>query len=156
MSLVRLIARPMLASSFIANGVSRARRPQSASIAPLTRLLDEKFDVQVSPDLVARGAGVAQIAAGSLLAIGKMPRLSAGLLVSTYLIDVVAEQLDGESEKKTSLVTKTSLLGGALLAAVDTAGRPSLAWRARHAAESAWDSIEKQSAKAMDTLTPNS
>lgn len=146
----------MLASSFIANGFSRARRPQSASIAPVTRVLDEKFDVQVDPDLVARAAGVAQMTAGSLLAIGKMPRLSAGLLVSTYLIDVVGEQMDKDAEKKTSLLNKTSLLGGALLAAVDTAGRPSLAWRARHAAENAWDSIEKQSAKAMDAISTNS
>ena len=78
------------------------------------------------------------------------------MLVGTYLIDVVGQQLSSESASKDSLLAKTSLLGGALLASVDTAGKPGLAWRAQHAAEDLWRNVERTSAKALDTVSlPN-
>jgi hypothetical protein len=49
---------------------------------------------------------------------------------------------------------RSSMLGGALLASVDTAGRPGLMWRAQHAAEDLRKNIEKTSAKAVDAVTP--
>ncbi|GAA4284055.1 hypothetical protein GCM10022261_15860 [Brevibacterium daeguense] len=156
MSLVRLIARPMLASAYIGNGLARVRDPRAAagSVAPLLNAVKKKVDLPVDAETVARATGAAQIAAGSLLAIGKLPRLSSAVLVCTYLIDAVGEQMSKEaSGSRTSLLTKTSLLGGALLASVDTAGKPGLAWRAQHAAEDLWRNVERTSAKALDTVS---
>jgi putative oxidoreductase len=155
-SLVRLIARPMLASAYIGNGLARVRNPRAAagSVAPLLNAVKKKVDLPVDAETVARATGAAQIAAGSLLAIGKLPRLSSTVLVCTYLIDAVGEQMSKEdSSTRTSLLTKTSLLGGALLASVDTAGKPGLAWRAQHAAEDLWRNVERTSAKALDTVS---
>nr|WP_272902332.1 DoxX family membrane protein [Brevibacterium daeguense] len=154
--MVRLIARPMLASAYIGNGLARVRDPRAAagSVAPLLNAVKKKVDLPVDAETVARATGAAQIAAGSLLAIGKLPRLSSAVLVCTYLIDAVGEQMSKEaSGSRTSLLTKTSLLGGALLASVDTAGKPGLAWRAQHAAEDLWRNVERTSAKALDTVS---
>ena len=158
MSLVRFIARPMLASAYIGNGIARVRNPHAAakSVAPLLSLVKKQADLPVEAETVARITGAAQVAAGSLLAIGRFPRLSSTVLVGTYLIDVVGQQLSSESASKDSLLAKTSLLGGALLASVDTAGKPGLAWRAQHAAEDLWRNVERTSAKALDTVSlPN-
>ncbi|MFB9777205.1 DoxX family protein [Brevibacterium otitidis] len=156
MSLVRLIARPMLASAYIANGISRIKHPQAAadSITPVINAVRKQVDIPVDPELAARATGVAQVAAGSMLAIGKFPRLASTVLVGTYLIDVIGEQLltPKEERSQTSLLTKTSMLGGALLASVDTAGKPGLAWRVQHAADDLWKNVEKTSAKAMDAV----
>ncbi|GAA1359746.1 DoxX family protein [Brevibacterium luteolum] len=156
MSLVRLIARPMLASAYIANGVSRIKHPQAAtdSITPVINAVKKQVDIPIDAELAARATGVAQVAAGSLLAIGKFPRFSATVLVGTYLIDVIGEQLltPKEERSQVSLLTKTSMIGGALIASVDTAGKPGLAWRVQHAAEDLRKNVEKTSAKAMDAV----
>ena len=162
-SLVRLLARPMLASAYIANGISRVKNPQASasSIAPILGLVKNRVDVPLSPELAARVTGGAQVAAGALLAIGRFPRISSSILVGTYLIDVVGEQLSRKDSDETgtakspSILTKTSLLGGALLASVDTAGRPGLVWRAQHAAADIRDAVERNTAKAIDAVTPN-
>lgn len=155
MSLVRLLARPMLASAYIGNGIARIKNPDASAetIAPLLNAAKKQFDLPIDPTLVARATGVAQVAAGSLLAIGKYPRLSSAVLVGTYLIDVVGEQLsDGSSASRGTLLTRTSMLGGALLASVDTAGKPGLVWRAQHAAEDLRKNVERSSAKAMNAV----
>lgn len=156
-SLVRFIARPMLASAYIGNGFARVRRPQAAaaSVAPLLSLVKKQVDLPVDAETVARVTGAAQVAAGSLLAIGRFPRLSSTVLVGTYLIDVIGQQLskDSDTPSKNTLLARTSMLGGALLASVDTAGKPGLAWRAQHAAEDLWRNVERTSAKALDTVS---
>lgn len=162
-SLVRLLARPMLASAYIANGVARVKNPKASagSVAPLLSLVKKNVDIPVDAETAARIAGGAQVAAGALLAIGRFPRISSTILIGTYVLDVVGEQMSkGKLDPKEelangSLLTKTSLLGGALLAAVDTAGRPGLVWRAQHAAEELRDAVERNTAKAIDAVSPN-
>lgn len=156
MSLTRLIARPMLASAYIANGVRKLTHTKeaAATVAPLLNVVEKKVDLPFDAATVARATGAAQVAAGSLLAIGKFPRVSSTVLVATYLVDVVgdlAAKKDPE-EQKESLLMRTSLLGGALLASVDTAGKPGLAWRAQQAAGDFKKSVEKTSAKAAGAL----
>lgn len=157
MSLVRLLARPMLASAYIANGIARIKNPEVAasSVQPISSLVKKKLDVDVDPTLIARVTGAAQVTAGSLLAIGKMPRFSSSVLVSTYLLEVVGQQLNKETRSTDGLLAKTAILGGALLASVDTAGKPGLAWRAQHAAEDLWREVERTSAKALDAVSTN-
>lgn len=162
MSPIRFIARPMLASGYILNGVDRLRRPDAAaaSITPLLTQARKQIDIPLDAATLARATGVAQIAAGSMLAIGRFPRLSATILVGTYLLDTVGERLSAEKatskeEKKSRTertLFRTSMLGGALLASVDTAGRPGLWWRTQHAAEDLWDSVEDTSKQALSAL----
>lgn len=165
MTLVRLAARPMLASAYIANGIGRMKSPEGSaeSVDAVLRLASKAVDVPIDSVTAARIAGAAQVAAGALLAIGRFPRIASTVLVGTYLLDVVGTQLAQEKaaskeekrERTNSLLMKTSMLGGALLASVDTAGRPGLAWRAQHAAEDLWRNVEKTSAKAVSAVSPS-
>jgi hypothetical protein len=65
-----------------------------------------------------------------------------------------AQTKEEKAARRNELLMRSSMLGGALLASVDTAGRPGLMWRAQHAAEDLRKNIEKTSAKAVDAVTP--
>lgn len=162
MSPIRFLARPMLAAGYISNGVDRLRRPEAAaaSIGPLLNMARKQIDVPIDAPTLARATGAAQVAAGSLLAIGRFPRVSATILVGTYLLDTVGERIaadkttskeDKRARTERTLI-RTSMLGGALLASVDTAGKPGLWWRTQHAAEDLWSSVEDTSKQAMSAL----
>ena len=131
--LVRRIARPLLASSFVYGGIDTLRNPQSRvpGAAPvvdqITTAADQQLPVQVPRDVeqyVKVNAG-AQVAAGSLLALGKLPRLSA-LVLSVSLVPTTLAghrfwEHDDPKERFGQLshfLKNLSLLGGLLLAAV--------------------------------------
>ena len=78
--LVRRIARPLLASTFIFGGVDALRNPQSK--APAAEKLDilhkpgvDKLNLANTEQAVKVNAAV-QVAAGSLLALGRFPRIA--------------------------------------------------------------------------------
>jgi uncharacterized membrane protein YphA (DoxX/SURF4 family) len=81
------------------------------------------------------------VALGLALATGRAPRLSSLALAGTLLPStVIGHRFWDESDptlrsvQQTQFVKNVSVLGGLLLGAVDTEGRPGLAWRARSAA----------------------
>lgn len=142
MSLVRRIARPMLAAKFILDGVDHARHPstRSETVAPVVNQLASHSAVPNDPDLVVRVNGAAMAAAGTLLALGRLPRLSAAVLALTVLPATVADndfwaESDPELKrrKRRQFLNNVGLFGGVLLATVDTAGQPGLAWRGNRA-----------------------
>lgn len=55
---------------------------------------------------------------------------------------------EGRSARKAQLLKNISLTGGVLLASVDTAGQPSIAWRAEHLAADAKKVTGKQIKRA--------
>ncbi len=146
--LVRRIARPLLASSFVYGGVQTLRNPQSRvpGAAPiveqLTEIADKQLPVQVSHDVeqwVKINAGV-HVGAGTLLALGKFPRFSALALATSLVPTTFAghrfwehEDPESKAQHRTHFFKNLGLLGGVLLAAVDTEGQPGVAWRVRHA-----------------------
>ena len=82
--------------------------------------------------------------AGLALATGRAPRLSASVLAVTLVPTTAAghrfwEEQDParRSAQRIHFFKNVSMLGGLLLAAVDTEGQPGLAWRARRAATDA-------------------
>jgi putative oxidoreductase len=88
--------------------------------------------------------GAIQCAAGSMLAIGLLPRLSSLALAATLVPTTAAGhrfwQAEDEQERaqqRIHFLKNLAIFGGLLIAAADTAGRPSLAWRGRHAARTA-------------------
>lgn len=145
--IVRRLARPLLASVFVAAGVEALRNP-SARTDRAASLLEKVPDrvpgtdvVQRDPDLFVRINGAALLAGGVLLATGKMPRLASTVLAASIVPTTAIEHAfwdETDPQKKAqsrSLFFKNvGLLGGLLLASVDTAGKPGLAWRAHHAA----------------------
>lgn len=146
--LIRRIARPMLSAVFIGRGVEALRSPKPATdaakptIEGLSKLPDPVgTNVPSNPETVARIAAGVQIGGGLLLASGKLPRLASAALA----FSVVPGSLGGhmfwnetdperKANERRAFLTDVSLIGGLIIAAVDTEGKPSLGWRGRRAA----------------------
>ena len=162
--LVRRIARPLLASPFIYGGISTLRNPQSRvpGAAPiveqLTEVAEKQLPIEVSKDVeqwVKVNAGI-HVGAGSLLALGRLPRLSALALAGSLVPTTLAghrfwEHKDPKERfgQTSNFLKNLAMLGGLLIAAVDTEGKPSVGYRARRAASRAADSTEKSLERAQ-------
>ncbi|EKF23446.1 doxX family protein [Mycolicibacterium hassiacum DSM 44199] len=162
--LIRRIARPMLSATFIARGVEALRSPKPAAdaarptVATLSRLPDPVgANVPTDPELVARATAAVQIAGGLLLATGRLPRLASAALA----LSVVPGSLGGhtfwqesdpqrKAEERRAFLTDLSLIGGLIIAAADTEGRPSLGWRGRRAARK----VSGRVAETVGTVLP--
>jgi putative oxidoreductase len=153
MTLVRLLARPMLASTFVVGGYNAFRNAESMAkkAQPVTDKLVPKAQKMVpsapiptdSLTWVKLNAGI-HMGAGVMLATGKLPRLSATVLAATMAPTTFAghafwEEKDpsARANQKVHFFKNLSMMGGLLLAGVDTQGKPGLAWRTRNAAKSA-------------------
>ena len=138
--LVRRIARPLLASSFIYGGIDTLRNPQSRvpGAAPIvekiSEVADQQLPVQVSRDVeqwVKIDAGV-KVGAGALFALGRLPRLSATALAGSVIPTTLAGHRFWEKEgadrtaQLIHFLKNLGLLGGLLIAVADTGGRESL------------------------------
>ncbi|MDO5722852.1 MAG: DoxX family membrane protein [Flaviflexus sp.] len=141
MSILTALARPFLAAPFIASGVDAARNPEDHVEAGqrLNPIL-EKLGVGELSDsslmTATRIIGGVRIGAGLGMALGKKPRLSALTLALTEIPVGLAKNpvfISDDSEASLSgLLTSVGLVGGALVAAGDRRGKPSLAWRLEH------------------------
>lgn len=149
MSLLRFVARSMLASYFVINGVKAFRHPEEfvADAKPIADRVLPLIDANVPES--ARGYlpedttglvkcnGALQIAGGLSLATGLGRRFGAGVLALTMLPHVMAANpLKARSGSdraavQSQLGKNVALLGGVLLAAQDTEGKPNIAWRVR-------------------------
>ena len=153
MTLIRLVARPLLASMFVAGGVHALRNTEKAAerARPVTDLLTGTAG-KVAPNLpipqdeknLVRINAATQITAGLALATGRVPRLSATVLAASMVPTTAAQHRFWEesdpatrADQRTHFLKNLAVLGGLLLASVDTEGRPGVAWRARHAVGSA-------------------
>ena len=135
----------MMAAIFVIQGIDSLLHPDTKAPAAekVVRPLAER--VPVVPDQVEQAVrlnGAVQLVAGSLLAIGKFPRLSAAVLAASLVPTTAAGHRFWESDdkleraqQKVHFLKNLSILGGLLIAAGDTAGNPSIAWRGRHAAQ---------------------
>lgn len=146
MSLVRRLARPALATIFITGGLDSLRRPgvRTDIARPLIEKLAGMTGLPNDPELAVRVNGATMAVAGLALATGRMPRVAGGLLAATLIPTTYAAHpfwsTEDPAKRKQELLQfqkNLGLLGGVLLASVDTSGKPGLAWRARHAAKAA-------------------
>ena len=153
MSLVRFLARPMLASSFVIAGLDKLKNVDDTAtqLSPLLRRASEALPFPTDEKSLARIIGGAQVGAGALLALGKCSRFSASLLAGISVLNTFVEwrssdisTKEGRLARRARLLKNISLTGGVFLAAVDTAGKPSLAWRAEHLAMDAKKATGKQ------------
>lgn len=158
----RKLARPLLASAFISRGVDALQHPGSR-IPAAQRFSDsvaEPLGLPGDPELLVRVNGAVMAGAGALLAIGRMPRL-AGVALTLSLVPATVfehrfwdeEDPETKASEKKQFFGNLGLLGGVLLASLDTAGAPGLRWRAKNAAHVA--SLESQLAarNAVDAVS---
>lgn len=155
MTVSRLIARPMLASIFIVGSAKALKNPTAAAqlAAPVTERLvplARKAGVPLPDDpetLVRLNAGV-QLGAALALATGRLPRLSAAVLAASLVPTTIAGhrywEIDDpaqQTQQRLHFFKNVSTVGGLIIAAGDTDGRPGLKWRARRAAKDARDAL---------------
>ncbi len=137
----------MLASIFVTQGFDTLFRPERVSprAEPVVRRLAERVpQLPGDTEQAVRINGAVHLVAGSLLALGRLPRLSALALAATLVPTTMAGHRFWEAEDKqereqqrVAFLKNMSMLGGLLITAADTAGSPSLAWRSRQVARSA-------------------
>ena len=162
--LVRRIARPLLAAPFVYGGVSTLRKPQDRVpgarpvVEKIADVADKQLPVQLPHDVEkwVKADAAVKVVAGALFGLGRLPRLSALVLAGSVVPTTLAGHRFWEHTDPTerfgqisNFLKNSGLLGGLLLAAVDTEGKPSVGYRARRAAKKAADSTEKSIEKAQ-------
>ena len=151
MTVSRLIARPMLASMFLVGAANALKNtgtlapkaePVTTRLVPLARKAG--VPLPEDPETLVRLNAATQMAAALALATGRAPRTSAAVLAASLVPTTVAGHRFWEVQDPTQRVQQRlhffknlSVLGGLVVAAGDTDGRPGVAWRARHAAKDA-------------------
>ncbi|PRW62996.1 DoxX family protein [Actinopolyspora mortivallis] len=147
--LVRRLARPLLASIFVYGGIGVFRDPQghAQAAAPLVERATEPVRdtlpqrMPTDAETLVKIDGGVKIGAGLLLALGRFPRfsallLSASLVPTTLVGHAFWEHSDPEQRaaQQTHFIKNLGILGGLLTTVVDTKGKPSVGYRARHGA----------------------
>jgi uncharacterized membrane protein YphA (DoxX/SURF4 family) len=139
----------MLASMFVVGGIDAVRNPtgklpKAEKVTGKVPGLVERFapglPMPSDPATLVRINGGVQVLAALALATGRAPRLSALTLAATLVPTTYAghpfwEEKDkaARAGQRVQFFKNVSMLGGLLLAGVDTEGKPGVAWRARRA-----------------------
>lgn len=162
--LVRRIARPLLAATFVSEGINGFRDP-----APRVAQA-QRAGLSDAASLVRAHAAVTTLG-GLALATGRFPRLSAAVLAAALApASAVRHPFWSENDKdvrrnqQLHFTKDLGLLGGLILAAVDLEGREALpkravkkasrsAERAAHRAEVAAIKAEHRAARRLHALT---
>lgn len=143
MSPIRSLARPLLAATYVVDGISGLKSPGERVEAVRAAGLSE-------PEKLVQASSATQLVGGLALATGRLPRLSAlalagAMVPSTYVRHPFWNADEGSKpEQRTLFLKNLSMLGGLLLAAADTGGRESLP----HAAARVSRRTQKKAAKA--------
>ena len=154
MTLLRAASRTMLASYFVTNGYKAFRQPDALVPAAepvadrLVPLAKKYAPAQVAGYLpedtrtLVRVNAAAQVLGGLALATGKGRRVGAVVLAASLVPSTLARHpfwtrstAEEKAQDRAQFLKNVSLLGGVLLAANDTEGKPSLAWRAHKGGE---------------------
>ncbi|WUF67185.1 DoxX family membrane protein [Streptomyces nojiriensis] len=127
----------------VTGGLRTLRRPEAAAEAtrPVVRAVGKRIPALAwDPLHLVRVTGAIQTTAGLLFATGRAPRLAALTLAATLVPTSLTthafwtvEDPEERARQRALFLTDLSALGGLLIAAADTHGKPSLAYRSRHA-----------------------
>ncbi|MCW2601307.1 MAG: hypothetical protein JWM02_3136 [Frankiales bacterium] len=152
MSPIRRLARPLLASIFVAGGIDTLRQPGPRVEAVRRAGLS-------SPEQPVRVIAIIDVVAGLTLASNRAPRLSALLLAGSLVPStIVGHPFWTEKDKlvrkqqRVHFLKNLGVLGGLLLAVLDTGGRESLPHAAGRVSRHAAKKAAKAAASARESL----
>ena len=149
-SLVRRVARQMLASMFISGGLDALRnpKPKVPRAERVTDPVNEVLGTHEDTETLIRVNGAVMVAGGVLLSAGRLPRVASVVLATTLIPTTLAahafwaeQDPQARAQQKVQFLKNASMFGGLLLAALDTEGRPSVPWRAKRAAHKAAEQV---------------
>lgn len=156
------IARSFIAPIFVAGGLDAIRDPdeKAKKADQVIGRIASTLGLPDDPVKLVRVNGGVQLAAGSMLALGWAPRLSAGVLAASLVPTTIAghrfwQEPDPQlkAAQRTELMKNLAMLGGLMLAATDYDGRPSLTWRAKRSATRAKRSATRAAGRATSAVS---
>ncbi|MEU8259719.1 DoxX family protein [Micromonospora sp. NPDC048999] len=143
---VRTLARVMLSGIFVVSGARTLKnpgrlvptaKPVTDWAAPMIQNLHPR--IPTDTEALIRANGATQVVAGLLLATGRFARPAALALAGTLVPTTIAghafwnmDEPAARGNNQIHFMKNLGLLGGLLLAAADTGGKPGLRWRAGH------------------------
>jgi uncharacterized membrane protein YphA (DoxX/SURF4 family) len=152
MSLARRAARAALAASFISGGIDQIRNPQpkAAPASPIAKpIADRVPQLPNDPESLVKLDGAIKVVGGLGLIVGPFARPAALLLAGSLVPTTLAghrywETTDPDQRvsDRVEFFKNVSLLGGLLMTALDTGGRPSIPWMAGKAVHGAAEVVE--------------
>jgi putative oxidoreductase len=162
---VRTAARAMLASIFVLDGIRVLIKPDS-KVDDARRLTDkvgpmlEKVDPRIPTDArtLVRAKAATDVLAGLALATGHATRpaaaaLAAGLVPSTVVSHPFwSVGKEERAAQQFQFLKNLGLLGGLLLASVDTEGRPGLQYRTSHAVDRSQRTVKRAADRSQRSV----
>lgn len=147
MNLLRGVGRLLLGGFYIVNGIKSIKdparyvaqaEPVAERLVPLSRKVlgaDAAAYVPHKPETLVRVNGAMSLLGGLGIATGLGRRLGGGLAAASMVTPALGRVPENateveRAEYKVAKLRDLALLGAALIVTQDTAGRPSLAWRA--------------------------
>lgn len=135
MTSLRVIARPMLAATFVVGGVNAVKNPEMLAtrakpvtdrLVPLLQRAAPSVSLPADPATWVRINGVAQLVGAAMLATGRFPRLAALGLAATLGPTTLAghrfwEEPDpaARAGQRVHFFKNVSMAGGLLMTAMD-------------------------------------
>jgi putative oxidoreductase len=150
MDVLRALARPMMGAMFVYGGLDSVRAPEkkAPSAEPVVDTVTESLDLPGSTAEWVRVNGAVQVAAGLALSAGRFPRVAALALAASLVPTTLAghrfwEETDARTRAMQTIhfLKNVSMLGGLLIAADDTGGRPSIPWKIHEAIDHAREGL---------------
>jgi putative oxidoreductase len=126
MGLIHRLARVLLSGIFMSSGVDVLRNPEPRAVIAtpfLKRIRALAPSLSSDPILVVRANAAIQIAAGTTLAVGILPRLSALALAGSLVPTTLGahrfweQQEPAATQQRTQFLKNAAILGGLILVA---------------------------------------
>ncbi|MFC4149292.1 DoxX family protein [Micromonospora mangrovi] len=143
---VRSLARVLLSGIFVVSGARNlqnagrlvpAAKPVTDRVTPLLQNLSPR--IPTDTESLVRINAATQLVGGLMLATGKFTRPAALVLAGTLVPTTAAghpfwnsEDAASRNNNQIHFLKNLGLVGGLLLAAADTEGKPGLRWRTGH------------------------
>jgi len=151
MSLARRAARAALAASFVSGGLDQIRHPQPkvGPASPIAKpIADRVPQLPNDPESLVKLDGAIKVVGGLGMVFGPFARPAALLLAGSMVPTTLAghrfwETTDPDQKvsDRVEFFKNVSLIGGLLIAALDTGGRPSIPWVAGKAVHGAAETV---------------
>ena len=158
----RSLVRPLIAAPFLVAGLSKLRQPTEIAPSiddPLIEGLAGKMGLPTDPVTLTKINGAVQVGGAAMLILGILPRPAAIALGASIAVTTAASHRFWEVKDPATrngqiaaFAKNAGLLGGLLMTALDTGGRPSVFWSSRKAAGKAANSISDAAQSVADSV----
>ena len=162
MSLARRAARAALAASFISGGLDQLRNPQpkAGPASPIAKpIADRVPQLPNDPESLVKIDGAIKVVGGLGLVFGPFARPAALLLAGSLVPTTLAGHRfwettdpDQKASDRVEFFKNVSLIGGLLIAALDTGGRPSVPYVAGKALKGVGQTVGEAADTVGDTV----